>query len=121
MLENLPKVIIELNQTDELSRLLPAATALGDVSIRVLDDPAEARARLRSNEFVKLGRKYEGETAGALMNAAGAIWPPELVAKYIGEGATHKVTELTFTGEHGRKDLYRMATHGYTEGVGGNL
>jgi hypothetical protein len=121
MSENLPKVAIELTRTDELSRLLPAATALGDVSIRALDDPAEARARLLSSEFVRLGGKYEGETAEALMTAAKAMWPPARVAQYLGEGVTHNVTELTFTGEHGRRDLYSMTTHGYTGGIGGNL
>lgn len=121
MSETLPRVMVELNRTDDLSGLMSAASELGDVSIRVLDDPAEARARLLSQEFVTLGRKYEGETAEALMRAAGTIWPRARVAKYIGEGATHNVTELSFTGRHDRRHLYRMAAHGRIDGDGGYL
>lgn len=121
MPEKLPQVVVELTRTDDLNGLMLAASQLGDVSIRVLDNLAEARARLLGCEFIALGRKYEGETAEALMRTAGTIWPAARVAQYVGEEATHKVTELSFTGKHDRRHLYRMATHGYTEGDGGYL
>lgn len=117
-MSELPKVVIELNRADELTGLISAASELGDIAVRALNNPAEARARLVSQEFARLGRKYPGETAQALMSAATSIWPTARVAEHTDAGATHVVTEITFTGSHGRRDLYAMAHHGFTEGFG---
>jgi hypothetical protein len=122
MSDILPKVIIEINHANDLSGLMLAASQLGGISVRTLEDPAEAHARLLSMEIVSLGRKYPEESAETLMHGARTIWPATRVAEYIGPSATHRVTELTFmTPRYDRRSLKRMATHGYTEGDGGYL
>lgn len=108
--------LIEVNRTDELAELSAAATKLGDIKLRVIDDPKEACEALFTQAKEINGRKYPGATDEQLETLAEARWPQHRIEEYTAKDAAHRVVEFTFTGEHGRRDLYDVAVHGGLHG-----
>lgn len=108
--------LIEVISVEELSRIMPVAREMDDISIRIIDDASKARVALFYQKLRSLRSKYPTETNAKLRKAAWDAWPVERVNEYFTETATHRVIELTFTGSHNREELRAMASHGFSHG-----
>jgi hypothetical protein len=110
-----PTTTVELNFRDELPRLQAAAEALGDMSIRVVDDFNKALVLLREQEAAHTRIKYPEASAEECWEIASLQWSERIVGSFIGPEAVHAVTVITSNGSS-VEDLHHTAVHGRTHG-----
>lgn len=114
--EKIP-TIIELNFRDELPRLRAAASKLGDITLRVVEDPNEALSLLRAQAAAVTRQRYPDASETDCTEYASLRWPEKGIGEYTGPDSKHAVTEIQFHGEHVLWDLHTTARHGFVHGI----
>jgi hypothetical protein len=109
-------IIVEINPRDRLSGLEVAAKKLGDISLRVIDDPNEALEILRAQVIALSRVKHPGEPEEKYERLAAVTWPEGSIDSCIGSEAVNAVTEITFYDDHTLMDLHVTARYGDTFG-----